>query len=128
MSDAKVVLRDAEHDALQAADHLEVAVVTPDDEFLRFAVDARSTGKASVFLLTADGEQISDPRIQAAFRLLPGGYLMELRLPRSLVGPRLGFTIVDVDDPVEVGAETFYEIVITNQFSNHFCFTWRVES
>jgi len=30
---------------------------------------------------------------------VPGGYLIELRLPRSLVGPRLGFTIVNVDDP-----------------------------
>ena len=74
-------------------------MVTPDDEFLRFAIDARGTGKALVHLLTTDGEQILDNRIQAIFRLVPGGYLMELRLPRSLVGPRLGFTIVDVDDP-----------------------------
>ncbi len=99
VSDAKVVLRDPDRDALQAGDHLELAVVTPDDEFLRFAIDARGTGKASVYLLTADGEQIPDTRIQAVFRLVPGGYLMELRLPRSLVGPRLGFTLVNVDDP-----------------------------
>ncbi|MBI3528100.1 MAG: proteobacterial dedicated sortase system histidine kinase [Betaproteobacteria bacterium] len=99
VSDARVVLRDPEKDPLQAADHLEVAVVTPDDEFLRFAIDARGTGKASVYLLTADGEQIPDTRIQAMFRLVPGGYLMELRLPRSLVGPRLGFTVANVDDP-----------------------------
>ena len=99
VSDAKVILRDPDRTALQAADHLEIAVVTPDDEFLRFAVDARGTGKASVYLLTAEDEQIADARIQAVFRLVPGGYLIELRLPRSLVGPRLGFTIVDVDDP-----------------------------
>ena len=97
--DARIVLRDPERDPLQPVDHLEVAVVTPDDEFLRFSIEARGTGKASVHLLTADGEQISDNRIQAIFRLVPGGYLMELRLPRSLVGPRLGFTVVDVDDP-----------------------------
>ncbi len=99
VQDAKVVLRDPDTDPLQAADHLEVAVVTPDDEFLRFAIDARGTGKAVVHLLTADGEQVIDNRIQAIFRLVPGGYLMELRLPRSLVGPRLGFTVVNVDDP-----------------------------
>jgi two-component system sensor histidine kinase ChvG len=97
--DARVVLRDPDRDPLQAADHIEVAVVTPDDEFLRFAIDARGTGKALVHLLAADGEQILDNRIQAIFRLLPGGYLMELRLPRSLVGPRLGFSVADVDDP-----------------------------
>jgi two-component system, OmpR family, sensor histidine kinase ChvG len=48
-----------------------------------------------------DGEPIPDPRIQAVFRLVPGGYLIELRLPRSLVGPRLGFSVTDAG-----GAET----------------------
>ncbi|HVY06237.1 MAG TPA: proteobacterial dedicated sortase system histidine kinase [Burkholderiales bacterium] len=98
VSDAKVVLRDPERDAALPADHIEIAVVTPDDEFLRFIVDARGSGKAQVHLLSADGEQTTDTRIQAIFRLVPGGYLVELRLPRSLVGPRLGFTVVDVDD------------------------------
>src|SRR6185295_8668473 len=98
VADARIVLRDPERDTLQATDHLEIAVVTPDDDFLRFAIEARGTGKASVSLLAADGEAIPDPRIQAVFRLLPRGYLIELRLPRSLVGPRLGFTIVNADD------------------------------
>ena len=97
VADAQVVLRDPERDALQQADHLEIAVVTPDDEFLRFAVEARGTGKTSVWLLGAEGEQSPDPRIQGVFRLLPNGYLVELRLPRSLIGPRLGFRIVNVE-------------------------------
>ena len=98
VTDAKLVLRDPDRDPAQPADHMEIAVVTPDDEFLRFRVDARGSGKAQVHLVSADGEQTPDPRIQAMFRLVPGGYLVELRLPRSLVGPRLGFSIVDVDD------------------------------
>ena len=99
VADANVITRDPDRDPAQPVDHLEVAVVTPDEEFLRFAIDARGSGKAQVRLIAADGEQIPDTRIQAIFRLLPGGYLVELRLPRSLVGPRLGFTVVDVDDP-----------------------------
>jgi dedicated sortase system histidine kinase len=98
VSDARVVLADPERDPLQPADHLEIAVVTPDDEFLRFAVEARGTGKALVYLLSTDGERVSDARVQAVFRLVPGGYAVELRLPRSLVGPRLGFTLINVDD------------------------------
>src|SRR4029078_2461173 len=98
VANAKVVSRDPERDTLQATDHLEIAVVTPDDEFLRFAVEARGTGKASGSLLTADDEQVRYPRILAVFRLVPGGYLIELRLPLSLIGPRLGFTIVNADD------------------------------
>jgi dedicated sortase system histidine kinase len=101
VQDPKIVLRDPERDGLQTSDRLEVAVVTPDDEFLRFSVDARGSGRASVSLLLSDDEQVPDTRIYAMFRLVPGGYLVELRLPRSLVGPRLGFSIANVDDPVD---------------------------
>ena len=98
VSDPKVVLRDPDH-GLQTSDRLEVAVVTPDDEFLRFSLDARGSGRASVYLLMSDDEQVPDTRIYGIFRLVPGGYLVEMRLPRSLVGPRLGFALVNIDDP-----------------------------
>ena len=99
VSDPKVVLRNPDQDGLQTSDRLEVAVVTPDDEFLRFSLDARGSGRASVYLLMSDDEQVPDTRIYGMFRLVPGGYLIELRLPRSMVGPRLGFSIANVDDP-----------------------------
>ena len=99
VSDPKVVLRDPDRDGLQTSDRLEVAVVTPDDEFLRFSLDARGSGRASVYLLMSDDEQVPDTRIYGVFRLVPGGYLVEMRLPRSLVGPRLGFALVNIDDP-----------------------------
>ena len=99
VSDPKVVLRDPDRDGLQTSDRLEVAVVTPDDEFLRFSLDARGSGRASVYLLMSDDEQVPDTRIYGIFRLVPGGYLVEMRLPRSLVGPRLGFALVNIDDP-----------------------------
>lgn len=100
VSDSRLILRNPDIDGLQTSDRLEVAVVTPDDEFLRFTLDARGSGRASVSLLMSDDEQVPDTRIYGIFRLVPGGYLVELRLPRSLVGPRLGFSIVNVDDPV----------------------------
>jgi dedicated sortase system histidine kinase len=99
VSDPKVVLRNPDRDGLRTSDRLEVAVVTPDDEFLRFTLDARGSGRASVYLLQPDDEQVPDTRVYGVFRLVPGGYVVELRLPRSLVGPRLGFTLIDVDDP-----------------------------
>ena len=99
VSDPIVVLRGPDHDGLQTSDRLEVAVITPDDEFLRFTLDARDSGRASVYLLMSDDEQVPDTRIYGVFRVVPGGYLVELRLPRSLVGPRLGFSLVNVDDP-----------------------------
>jgi len=98
VSDPIVVLRNPDRDGLLSSDRLEVAVVSPDDEFLRFTLDARGTGRTPVYLLS-DGEQVPDTRIYAVFRLVPTGYVVELRLPRSLVGPRLGFSLVNVDDP-----------------------------
>ena len=70
VSDPKVVLRDPDQDGLQTSDRLEIAVVTPDDEFLRFSLDARGSGRASVYLLMSDDEQVPDTRIYGVFRLV----------------------------------------------------------
>jgi dedicated sortase system histidine kinase len=99
VEDDRVVLRDPERPDLAASDHLQVAVVTPDDEFLRFAVDARGDGPVSAWLVLEDGARVPDSRIGGTWAASPAGFLVELRLPRSLIGPRLSFAVVDVDDP-----------------------------
>jgi two-component system sensor histidine kinase ChvG len=99
VEDEHVVLRDPDRPDLAACDHLQVAVVTPDDEFLRFAVDARADGPVSGWLLHEDGSRVPDSRITGTWASTPTGYLVELRLPRSLIGPRLSFSVIDVDDP-----------------------------
>jgi len=80
-------------------DHLEVAVVTADDEFLRFGVDAGGDGPVSTWVAHEDGRHAPDSRITGEWRTAEGGWTVELRLPRTLVGPRLAFAVVDVDDP-----------------------------
>lgn len=90
-------------DAGGDGDRLEVAVVTADDDFLRFGVDAAGDGPVSTWLVRADGGRAPDSRITGAWRTAEGGWTVELRLPRTLVGPRLAFGVVDVDDPVERG-------------------------
>jgi len=98
VQDLHVVTRDK--DRPQAAcDQVVVAVVTPDDELLRFAIDAQGDGPVSTWLLRDDGTRVPDSRITGVWRTAPDGYLVELRLPRSLIGPRLSLGVVDVDDP-----------------------------
>jgi dedicated sortase system histidine kinase len=92
--DPGVVLRDPEHHE-EGGDHLEIAVVTADDEFLRFVVDATADGPVAAWLLR-DGRPIPDNRIAGTWRTTPDGYVVELRLPRTLVGARLAFAVVDV--------------------------------
>jgi dedicated sortase system histidine kinase len=99
VEDDRLVPRDPERTELGASDHLQIAVVTADDEFLRFAIDARGDGPLSAWLLQSDGARVPDNRITGSWRATPGGWRVELRLPRTLVGPRLAFGVVDVDDP-----------------------------
>ena len=99
VEDDLVVLRDPDWPDLGASDHLQIAVVTADDEFLRFAVDARGDGPVSAWLVLDDGSRVPDNRIAGVWRATPTGFLVELRVPRTLIGPRLSFAVVDVDDP-----------------------------
>jgi hypothetical protein len=62
VQDTRVVMRDAGRPEA-ACDHLQLAVVTPDDELLRFAVDARSDGPVQAWLLGEDGTRTPDNRI-----------------------------------------------------------------
>jgi two-component system, OmpR family, sensor histidine kinase ChvG len=98
VEDDRVVLHDPDRPDL-ACDHIQIAVVTADDDFLRFAIDARGDGPVSAWLLLDDGSRAPDNRISGAWRTTPSGWLVELRLPRTMIGPRLSFALVDVDDP-----------------------------
>ncbi len=99
VQDAHVVPRDPLRGDLAGDDHLQIALVTADDEFLRFAVDAERDGPVSAWLLREDGSRLPDNRISGVWRTTADGYLAELRLPRSLIGSRLSFAVVNVDDP-----------------------------
>jgi dedicated sortase system histidine kinase len=94
--DPLVALRD---DATGApGDRIEIAVVTADDEMLRFELDAAGDGPVSAWLVRDDGARRPDNSIEGAWRTAEGGYVVELRLPRTLVGARLGLAVVDVGD------------------------------
>ena len=99
VTDDHVVLHDPERPDPAANDHVQIAVVTADDEFLSFAVDAPGDGPVSVWLVQGSGPRVPDNRMSGVWQATPEGYLLELRLPRSLIGPRLSFAVVDVDDP-----------------------------
>lgn len=98
VEDAAVVLRDPARPEVDS-DHLEVVLVTPQDELLRFALDAAADGPLQVWVVRGETQRLADDRIEGVWRTTAGGYVVELRIPRSLVGPRLSFAVADVDDP-----------------------------
>ena len=98
--DESVTRHDFESPGLDKSDHAELAMVSADDEFLRFAIQEDGDGSTRISQLRMGGVEIEDSRIEAAFIETEEGYRIEARIPRTLVGPRFAIGIVDVDDPV----------------------------
>ena len=96
--DDSVIRHDSEFPRTDASDHVEIALVSADDEFLRFAIHEAGDGSARVSLVLADGSNIPDSRIEAALAETDEGYRIEARIPRALMGTHLSLAVTDVDD------------------------------
>jgi two-component system sensor histidine kinase ChvG len=96
--DDVVVRHDSDFPRVAASDHVEVAMVSVDDEFLRFVIQEAGDGAARISLIDASATETPDTRIEAIFVETDDGYRIELRIPRTLVGARLGLAVSDVDD------------------------------
>ena len=101
--DEHLVYRDQEHSRVDAADHVRIGLITPWGELRRYIVSARAAGPVTAVQVPTDAASAaraqSEPRIQGFWQETPSGFNLELRLPRAMVGPRLGFAFADVDDP-----------------------------
>jgi two-component system sensor histidine kinase ChvG len=49
------------------------------------------------------GQWIDETRIAAYWRDRPTGYRVEARIPRALLGPRLGISVTNTEDPMRTG-------------------------
>ena len=96
--DDAVIRYDSEFPRLDLSDYVEIAVVTADDEFLRFAIHESGDGSARVTRINADGSETPDARVDAALLETDEGYRIEARLLRTMVGSRLALAASDVDD------------------------------
>ncbi len=96
--DDSVIRHDSEFPRTDASDHVLIAMVTADDEFLRFAIHEAGDGAARVSLAGQDGTNVPDPRVEAALSETDEGYRVEARIPRALMGSRLALGVRDVDD------------------------------
>lgn len=103
--DAAIVRHSSDFPQVSASDHVELAMVSADDEFLRFAIHEAEDGSTRVAQIGPDGIGLPDPRIEAAFVEIDDGYRVEARVPRTMVGSRFGISAYDVDD-----AETRLEV------------------
>lgn len=105
--DARLVRAEAAFPAIAQSDRVEVAMVSADDEFLRFAVAPTQDGAPAVVTIRPDGSTTPDTRVEAALQETATGYRVELRLPRTLVGARLSLAAFDVVDPLSRRVASF---------------------
>lgn len=100
VSDDKTLLAQAEQ-PIHAADHIQIAFTNRDDEYYRLIVSSTAPGRIMVDVLNQNNELMSPywaGDIRGQLQSHSNGYTVELRIPRLLLGDRLGFTVTDVDN------------------------------
>ncbi|GJL80527.1 MAG: proteobacterial dedicated sortase system histidine kinase [marine bacterium B5-7] len=105
VDDDKVLYRENDFRRLDHSDQIRMSIQNLPDDINRYLLLTRTSGRMSVYLMDEDwrypltGESITD--INAVMKETESGYTVEIRLPRFMLrsSSRVGFEIVDVDDP-----------------------------
>jgi two-component system sensor histidine kinase ChvG len=103
VTDESMVLRGKNSRSVDNNDHLEIAIQTPDQIFQRYIVTTTTPGWFTAYRLDDTPRSVKpvnpEPRIQGQWLATPGGYNIELRIPLTMLGGKIGFAITDVDQP-----------------------------
>ena len=103
VKDNKVVYRAPKSYRLDQCDHLQIALQGPDGKFYRYRLATQAPGWVNAHLMPDNPANPlpvrPEVRIKGAWRETTNGYIIELRIPMSMVGSRIAFAIADVDDP-----------------------------
>jgi len=88
--------------AAKISDHMQIAISTHDDKIKHFQIATFAPGRVNVRSLKPDGRidnttHATTP-IEAEWQEVSNGYNIELRIPLSELGKRIGFTIADADN------------------------------
>ncbi|MGR5148422.1 proteobacterial dedicated sortase system histidine kinase [Photobacterium alginatilyticum] len=100
-------------------DHLIIAMTSPDGEFFRYVVAAHEDGWLNAWQITDDitdsTNLILQNQIQGYWRTTDKGYNIELRIPLSFLGNKLGFAFYDVNN----GQNREIETIIGTSNTSH---------
>jgi two-component system sensor histidine kinase ChvG len=101
--DDSVVYRKENSLRLDRSDHLLIHVESPDGRTNSYLLTTIKPGWVNGFLLPGGESEaiygIPEPKIQGVWQEVDQGYLLEFRMPRSMVGSKLAFAVADIDDP-----------------------------
>jgi len=104
VTDDRVIFRPPHSLGIARADHLQIGIEDQQGKLHRYVVSTSKPGWVNGYLMPenpADNLPIKlERRIQGVWEETADGYVIELRIPRDLIGDRFAFAIADVDDPV----------------------------
>jgi dedicated sortase system histidine kinase len=101
--DDHIVYRNPNTIRLDRNDHLQIAIEGADKKFRRYIIATTAPGWVNAHLMPEDiTNKLADKpevRIKGEWQETADGYLLEIRIPLSMIGSRLAFAVADVDDP-----------------------------
>lgn len=104
VTDDKVIYRPPNSLGIARADHLQIGIENQNGKLHRYVVSGSKPGWVNGYLLPENpAEHLPiklERRIQGVWAETLDGYVIELRIPRDLIGDRFAFAVADVDDPV----------------------------
>jgi two-component system sensor histidine kinase ChvG len=103
VTDDHLVLRRANSLRVDQADHLRIAIEDQTGQMHQYYVTPRQEGWVNGFLMANDENVFIPERverdIQGMWVKTADGYVIELRMPLTIIGQKLAFALADVDDP-----------------------------
>lgn len=102
VTDDKIVYRDPGGLYPDRNDHIQIVMKEPDGQVYRYVIAPTAPGWVSAYKVQNYAKSFPpqlETRIQGVWEMTKEGYLLELRIPLSMVGEKLGFAIADVDNP-----------------------------
>ncbi len=105
VNDSERVFRDPTRVILNSSDQIRILLERGNGNLERYLLLSNEPGRMSAFLmdeqweLPLTGENVAE--VQSELAETDWGYVIELRIPRSIIGYRskIGFSVVDVDNP-----------------------------
>ena len=84
------------------ADHIQIGIEDRQGNFSRYLIATDKPGWVNGFLMETDPEnplpKANEMRIQGVWTETADGYIIEMRIPLTMIGKRIAFAIADVDD------------------------------
>lgn len=101
--DNNIVYRSPDSLSIHRSDFLQISMVSRDDRLRRYVISPRGPEFIYAYEIGENlrdiGSLTHEERISGQWYETDDGYIVELRLPLSMLGDKLGFAIYDVDDP-----------------------------